>query len=285
MCCPCTALNDRNCRSKMDKKDNHEQSASTNRSATKRQSRPSSGEPELLRLQGIGPRLPVKATSLLPRRGNIQQLPTGTRMRINPGRLRALSEDHKTPTGKPHIHLNPTAPMDRPKFSLGNFRPSMSADRVCRTNRRSQQPLYFLLGRLRHAQLTRWTARASSCWIDRSDPVHNFLIRLRFHGCLCVLTFLLGDGRQSERHSTGDQAGTTSPSSQGSDQFRNMATIWLKSNARRLIASRHPQDAMGALFGQTHDVIDYGIVARLIDLELYEAALGRQQGQNLCSGW
>ena len=142
----------------------------------------------------------------------------------------------------------------------------------------------FLLGRRQHTQLTRWTARASSCWIDRSDPVHNFLIRLRFHGCLCVLTFLLGDGRQSERHSTGDQAGTTSPSSQGSDQFRNMATIWLKSNARRLIASRHPQDAMGALFGQTHNVVDYGIVARLIDLELYEAALGRQQGQDLCSG-
>ena len=56
MCYPCTALNDRNCRSNMDKKDNHERSASTNRSATKRQSRPSSSEPELLRLQGIGPR-------------------------------------------------------------------------------------------------------------------------------------------------------------------------------------------------------------------------------------
>ena len=53
---PCTARDDRSCRSNMDKKDNHEQSASTNRSATKRQSRPSSGEPELLQLQGIGPR-------------------------------------------------------------------------------------------------------------------------------------------------------------------------------------------------------------------------------------
>ena len=51
-----------------------------------------------------------------------------------------------------------------------------------------------------------------------------------------------------------------------------------------MIASRHPQDAVGAFFGQTHDVVDYGIVTRLIDLELYEATLGRQQGQDLCSG-
>ena len=41
---------------------------------------------------------------------------------------------------------------------------------------------------------------------------------------------------------------------------------------------------MSTLFSQAHDVVDYGIVARLIDLELDEAALGRQQGQNLCSG-
>ena len=149
-------------------------------------------------------------------------------MRINLGWLRALSEDHKTPTGKPHIHLNPTAPTDRPKFSLGNFRPSMQrTGHVEQTEGHSGHP-DFLLGRRRHTQLTRWKARASSYRIGRSDPVHNFLIRLRFHGCFCVLAFLLGDGRQSERHSTGDQAGTTSPSSQGSDQFRNLATIWLK---------------------------------------------------------
>ena len=40
---------------------------------------------------------------------------------------------------------------------------------------------------------------------------------------------------------------------------------------------------MGAFFGQAHDVVDYGIVARLIDLELHKPALGRQQGQDLGS--
>lgn len=41
---------------------------------------------------------------------------------------------------------------------------------------------------------------------------------------------------------------------------------------------------MRAFFGQTHDVVDYGVVAGLIDLELYKAALSRQQGQDLRSG-
>ena len=41
---------------------------------------------------------------------------------------------------------------------------------------------------------------------------------------------------------------------------------------------------MRAFFSQAHHVVDYGIVARLIDLELYKAALGRQQGQDLGSG-
>ena len=41
---------------------------------------------------------------------------------------------------------------------------------------------------------------------------------------------------------------------------------------------------MRAFFGQAHDVIDYGIVARLIDLELDKSALGRQQRKDLRSG-
>ena len=40
---------------------------------------------------------------------------------------------------------------------------------------------------------------------------------------------------------------------------------------------------MGALLSQAHDVVDYGIVARLIDLKLDKPALGRQQGQDLGS--
>ena len=40
---------------------------------------------------------------------------------------------------------------------------------------------------------------------------------------------------------------------------------------------------MGALLSQAHDVIDYGIVAGLIDLELDKSALGRQQRQDLGS--
>jgi len=35
---------------------------------------------------------------------------------------------------------------------------------------------------------------------------------------------------------------------------------------------------MRTLLGQAHDVVDYGIVAWLIDLELHKATLGRQQG-------
>ena len=41
---------------------------------------------------------------------------------------------------------------------------------------------------------------------------------------------------------------------------------------------------MGTLLGQAHNVVDYGIVARLIDLELDKSALGRQQRQYLRSG-
>ena len=41
---------------------------------------------------------------------------------------------------------------------------------------------------------------------------------------------------------------------------------------------------MRTLLGQAHDMVDYGIIAWLIDLELDKSALGRQQGQDLRSG-
>ena len=226
---PCTARDDCSCRSNMDKKDNHEQSASTNRSATKRQSRPSSGEPELLRLQGIGPRafqsklrdcFPAGETfnscQRVPECGSIlagfeHSVRTTKFLRAN----RIYTSTHRHPRTDPNSALATSDPI------------CQRTGHVEQTEGHSSHP-GFLLGRRRHTQLTRWTAKASSYRIDRSDPVHNFLIRLRFRGCLCVLTFLLGDGRQSERHSTGDQAGTISPSSQRSDQSRNLATIWLK---------------------------------------------------------
>ena len=58
-----------------------------------------------------------------------------TLTRISLGRLQTPQEDHRISVTKPRIRLNPTAPADRPKFSLGNFWPSMSAGRACLTNR------------------------------------------------------------------------------------------------------------------------------------------------------
>ena len=226
---PCTARDDCSCRSNMDKKDSHEQSASTNRSATKRQSRPSSGEPELLRLYGIGPRaFQSKLRDCFPAGesfNSCQRVPEC-------GSILAGFE-HSVRTAK-FLRANRIYTSTQRRQWTDPNSALATSDPVCQRTGHVEQTeghsshLYFLLGWHRHTQLTRWTARDYSCRIDRSDPVHNFLIRLRFHGCFCVSTFLLGDGRQSERHSTGDQAGSTSPSSQGSDQFRNLATIWLK---------------------------------------------------------